>query len=97
MTEHPCETCLRWPECNGVDAYRCNVVIAAEVEELEAARKKRAEELENLQKAIIPAIVIHMLPGREPLHVFQSEKDTVKKWYQKPFLPIRRQARSKLK
>ena len=19
MNEHPCETCLRWPECNGVD------------------------------------------------------------------------------
>jgi hypothetical protein len=26
MTEtdnHPCATCLRWPECNGVEAERC--------------------------------------------------------------------------
>lgn len=21
--DHPCETCLRWPECNGVDADNC--------------------------------------------------------------------------
>lgn len=23
MTGHPCETCLRWPECNGTDADCC--------------------------------------------------------------------------
>lgn len=22
----PCETCLRWPECNGVDRDNCNIV-----------------------------------------------------------------------
>lgn len=23
MTDHPCETCLRWPECNGIDRDAC--------------------------------------------------------------------------
>lgn len=23
MKKDPCETCLRWPECNGVDAGNC--------------------------------------------------------------------------
>ena len=23
MENDPCETCLRWPECNGVDADTC--------------------------------------------------------------------------
>lgn len=23
MNKDPCETCLRWPECNGVDADNC--------------------------------------------------------------------------
>lgn len=23
MNKDPCETCLRWPECNGVDADTC--------------------------------------------------------------------------
>jgi hypothetical protein len=25
-TGHPCETCLRWSECNGVDAANCPAV-----------------------------------------------------------------------
>lgn len=29
----PCETCLRWPECNGVDADSCSVVAAAKAGE----------------------------------------------------------------
>lgn len=28
MTNDPCETCLRWPECNGVDAEQCPIVQA---------------------------------------------------------------------
>jgi hypothetical protein len=24
--EDPCETCLRWPECNGVDSDTCELV-----------------------------------------------------------------------
>ena len=27
MTVEPCETCLHWPECNGVDADTCLVRI----------------------------------------------------------------------
>lgn len=23
--DHPCEHCLRWPECNGIDADECVV------------------------------------------------------------------------
>lgn len=26
MENNPCETCLRWPECNGVDRDNCNLV-----------------------------------------------------------------------
>lgn len=29
----PCETCLRWPECNGVDAESCPVVRSEKAEE----------------------------------------------------------------
>lgn len=25
MANNPCETCLRWPECNGVDAENCPI------------------------------------------------------------------------
>lgn len=32
MTD-PCETCLRWPECNGVDAENCPVVTSEKTEE----------------------------------------------------------------
>ena len=28
MTGHPCETCLRWPECNGIDRDACPLVKA---------------------------------------------------------------------
>ena len=27
MTVEPCDTCLHWPECNGVDADTCLVRI----------------------------------------------------------------------
>lgn len=26
--DHPCDTCLRWPECNGVDADNCPLCMA---------------------------------------------------------------------
>lgn len=38
--EHPCETCLRWSECNGVDAANCPLCIAY------AERKQRREVIE---------------------------------------------------
>lgn len=30
--EHPCSTCLRWPECNGVDADTCKLLGGERVE-----------------------------------------------------------------
>lgn len=30
---HPCENCLRWPECNGVDWQRCQVKATTDVKE----------------------------------------------------------------
>lgn len=32
MTD-PCETCLRWPECNGVDAESCPIILSEKAEE----------------------------------------------------------------
>lgn len=38
--DHPCETCLRWPECNGVDADNCPLCVAY------AERKLRPQTIE---------------------------------------------------
>lgn len=26
MDNHPCETCLRWNECNGIDDNQCQLI-----------------------------------------------------------------------
>ena len=31
--KHPCETCLHWPECNGVDADICPIFLSEKAEE----------------------------------------------------------------
>lgn len=36
MTNEACDTCLRWPECNGVDANSCPIV-QAQTKNLERA------------------------------------------------------------
>lgn len=45
MTDHPCETCLRWPECNGIDRDTCQLVKAHD--ERESAPTEMAEFLAN--------------------------------------------------
>lgn len=39
MNNDPCETCLRWPECNGVDADTCPLCGG---EEKKNAKNKKA-------------------------------------------------------
>lgn len=51
--DHPCETCLRWPECNGVDADRCPLFY-------EPLRKERNF---MMKKFIIMALTIALLIG----------------------------------
>ena len=51
--DHPCETCLRWPECNGVDADRCPLFY-------EPLTKERNI---TMKKIIIMALAIMFLIG----------------------------------
>lgn len=38
MTNDPCETCLRWPECNGVDAEQCPLMRPGKDDEAVSSR-----------------------------------------------------------
>lgn len=77
MNTDVCETCLRWPECNGVIADICPIVAACSTEKDMSAE----EETETMERDPLP----------------RPEKNTVKKSYHSPVLPILHQARSKLK
>lgn len=42
---HPCETCLRWPECNGVDWPDCQPLLSiADIDQIEKTTSGLLEE-----------------------------------------------------
>ena len=97
MTNSPCETCLRWPECNGVDVANCPVYMdyaASILAEFVQEVCNRYDELAAIIEDITKAIDDIEIPEREPL---QPPRNTLKKTYRAPVPRIRKIARSKLK
>lgn len=55
MDDHPCDTCLRWPECNGIDQDTCQLVKAHA--EREAAPVRFTVHLDNFSARALARVV----------------------------------------